>query len=145
MFWVHHHDLRHESHHRNRNKVLLNVVGELRIEAFCYRMVDRTHQKRIAIWIRTRSIGSSNCTPRTTLIFNDDRLPKTLAQFCREWPCKGIRATPSWEGIDDPHRFNWPRLSQGQWPKESQRDQSYQFGQFKYKLHFHPLSRLVIG
>ena len=75
---VDHDHLRHDRDDGDRLEVLLDVVGELRVDPRRDRMVHRAEEERVAVLLRPRGGPGAERTAGPAAVVDDERLPELL-------------------------------------------------------------------
>jgi hypothetical protein len=77
---IHHHHVGHDRHHADRREILVEVVGELRVSRLRDRVMDRSHEKRVAVGRRLRGFRRAERAARAAAVLDHD----LLAPFFRQ-------------------------------------------------------------
>ena len=94
----------HVREHRDRLEVLLDAVGELRVERLGDRVVDRADKESVAVGRGPRRRGRAHRPTRPTHVLHIERLSQRLRELCRDGTRENIDAAPGGKGVDDPDR-----------------------------------------
>ena len=100
--------LRHRRHQCYRNEAFFNVVIKLRVHRWRNRVMDGTHEKRVAIRRCLGRDARAECAARTATIVDDELFAGVFAQGCGEWSGEGVSAAACRKRYDDGDRFAGP-------------------------------------
>jgi hypothetical protein len=102
----------HQRDRRDRREVLLEVVGQLLVDAGRDRVVHRADQQRVAVGFGLRDVVGAERRARPGLAFDDHRLAEARLQLVGQRARQHVGGAAGRERHDQRDRLVGPRLGE---------------------------------